>query len=204
MKKSLLALTLGAFAAACAAPEYDTADNDNPEMGAVDGRGDSAMDATGSSEAGGNVSQPGLAGASDSMFINEAARSGMAEVRMGELARENGQSDAVKQFGERMVTDHTQVNEELKQVANGQVPTDLGKHQQALDRLRAMKGAEFDAAFKQTQVQAHQEAVQLFERQASQGSNQELKAFAEKHLPHLREHLTMAQQLKTGGTRSQN
>ncbi len=53
----------------------------------------------------------------DKTFMKKAARGGMMEVAMGKLAEQNGQSDDVKSFGKRMVTDHSKANDELKSIA---------------------------------------------------------------------------------------
>ena len=57
-------------------------------------------------------------------------------------------------------------------------------------------GAAFDRGFIEAQVKAHQEAVALFETQANGGGDAELKAFAQKQLPALRNHLKQAQDLQ--------
>src|SRR4051794_17400524 len=64
----------------------------------------------------------------DKKFFNEAASGGMMEVQLGQLARDKGQTQDVKDFGSRMVTDHTKANDELKQLAqqkNWPMPTKL-------------------------------------------------------------------------------
>src|SRR5204863_5340942 len=55
--------------------------------------------------------------AKDKTFMKKAAKGGMMEVAMGKLAEQNGQSDDVKSFGKRMVTDHSKANDELKSIA---------------------------------------------------------------------------------------
>lgn len=58
-------------------------------------------------------------------------------------------------------------------------------------------GAAFDRGFIDAQVKAHQEAIALFEKQAKDGDDNDLQAFAEKHLPGLRSHLKQAQELQS-------
>jgi putative membrane protein len=184
MQKTLIALSIAALLAGCASNDQDSGAPDSSSQNVVGGAG-------------------GTLAAQDATFVQQAGQSGMAEVRIGQLAAKNGQSEAVKQYGQKLVTDHTKANQELKQIATSKgasVPTDLGKHQAHYDRLAALQGAEFDKAFKQHAIKDHEEAIRLFEKQGQQGSDAELKAFAQKHLPHLREHLTMAQQINAGQT----
>jgi putative membrane protein len=81
----------------------------------------------------------------------KAASGGKAEVELGRLASERGTSDAVKQFAQRIVTDHGKADEELTQLAQRPgiaLPSDLdAKHKQLIDRLAKLSGAEFDRAY---------------------------------------------------------
>jgi predicted outer membrane protein len=75
--------------------------------------------------------------AADQKFMAKAASGGKAEVELGRLASERGTSDAVKQFAQRMVTDHGKANEELTQLAQRKgiaLPADLDAQAQAADR----------------------------------------------------------------------
>jgi len=77
------------------------------------------------------------------------------------------------------------------------LPTALDdKHQKMLDDLRAKNGKDFDQAYDRAQQQTHQEAVDLFQKYADGGDNADLKEWAAKTLPHLKEHLAMAEKLK--------
>src|SRR5688572_23356095 len=75
----------------------------------------------------------------DQKFMMKAARGGKAEVELGRLASERGTSDAVKQFGQRMVTDHGKANEELARLAPQKgvaLPVDVdANHKKVVDRL---------------------------------------------------------------------
>src|SRR5580765_5019376 len=53
----------------------------------------------------------------DETFLKKAAQGGMAEVELGQLAVQKASSDQVKQFGQRMVDDHSKANDQLKQLA---------------------------------------------------------------------------------------
>jgi putative membrane protein len=133
----------------------------------------------------------------DRTFVTKAAVGGQAEVAFGQLAKQNASSPAVKQFGERMVTDHTQANEELMQIARSQnldVPKGLdAKHQAKEQQFSTTKGAAFDKAYMQDMVQDHKEDIADFRKEAEHGQDPQLKAFAAKYLPILEEHLQLAQ-----------
>ncbi|HEY0724783.1 MAG TPA: DUF4142 domain-containing protein [Pyrinomonadaceae bacterium] len=65
-----------------------------------------------------------------------------------------------------------------------------------LDDLKAKNGTDFDQSYDQVQLKAHRDAVALFEAYAKGGDNAELKGWAGQTLPHLKEHLSMAEKLK--------
>jgi putative membrane protein len=135
----------------------------------------------------------------DSTFIRTAAMDGLAEVEHGKLAAQNAASDDVKQFAQRMVDDHGKANTELQALAsqkNVSLPKELdAKHKAMHDKLAKMNGAAFDSAYMTHMATAHKEAVTLFQREGKAGKDPETKAFAEKTLPTLQEHLKMAQDI---------
>ena len=138
---------------------------------------------------------------SDKDFMTEAAQGGMAEVKMGELARTKGQSDKVKGFGDRMVTDHTKANDELMALATQKgvtLPADIGtEEQQTYDKLDKLSGADFDKAYMDAMVKDHDKDVAAFEKQAKATKDKDLKGFVQKTLPVLKDHKKMAH---AGGT----
>jgi putative membrane protein len=134
-------------------------------------------------------------------FVSKVALSDMLEIQSSQLALSRNPDADTKPFAERMVKDHQQTSAELKGLIDqgkvkAQLPSALdAEHQKKLDELKAKSGKDFDAAYDQMQVQAHEDAVALFERYVRGGDNPALKAWAEKTLPHLKEHLSMAKRL---------
>lgn len=136
---------------------------------------------------------------SDETFIRKAAEGGLAEVQLGQLAQQQGSSEAVKRFGERMVTDHSAANDKLMSVAqslNVQVPTTLSKKdQRELDKLQSLHGAAFDKAYARAMRTDHRTDIREFEHEAKHGTDPQVKQFADTTLPTLKEHLALAEKL---------
>jgi len=137
----------------------------------------------------------------DKGFAMKAAMGGMTEVQLGQMATQKASSEDVKKFGQRMVDDHSKANEELKAWASGKGVTlpsgPDAKQKSMMDRLSKLSGADFDREYMKAMVKDHKEDISLFERQASSGRDTELKSFAGKTLPTLREHQTMANDVAT-------
>ena len=137
----------------------------------------------------------------DREFAMNAASGGMAEVQAAQLAEQRATSPQIKQFAQRMITDHSAANTELQQIAkqaNITLPAQpSGKDAAEEQKLRGLNGAAFDQAYAQGQLQDHRETVELFQKEASSGQDPALKAFAQKTLPILQQHLQMAEALNT-------
>jgi putative membrane protein len=137
----------------------------------------------------------------DREFMMKAAVGGMAEVELGRMAAQKAVNGDVKTFGKHMVDDHSKANDELKQLASQKgvtLPTDLdARHKETMDRLSKLNGAAFDSAYVSEMVKDHAEDVSEFERESSQGQNSDLRAWAAKTLPTLREHLQMIRDTET-------
>jgi putative membrane protein len=138
---------------------------------------------------------------SDRNFARAAAAGGLAEVEFGKLAQQKGQSDAVKDFGGRMVEDHGKANDQLKALAKKDaipLPEKLDPEHKAIhDRLAGLSGAAFDQAYVQAQVADHQSTAQLLEYEIGAGQDVDLKSFASQTLPIVLKHLEMAQHIQT-------
>ena len=146
-------------------------------------------------------------GGAEATFVKNAAQGGMAEVELGKLATEKASSDDVKQFGQRMVDDHSKANDQLKQIASQKsidVPSDLNAKDKATkDRLEKLSGPAFDRAYMKHMVTDHTKDVAEFKKQANTGSDSDIKGFASSTLPTLEDHLKMAKDINAKvGTQS--
>ena len=134
-------------------------------------------------------------------FVTKVSISDMMEIQSSQFVLSKQPDADTKPFAERMVKDHEQTSKELKAFVDGgkvkaTLPTTLdADHQKKLDELKSKSGKDLDRTYDQMQVQAHEEAVKLFEAYANGGENSDLKAWAAKTLPHLKEHLAMAKKL---------
>jgi putative membrane protein len=133
----------------------------------------------------------------DKTFVKKAAQGGMAEVELGKLAVKNASSEAVKEFGERMIKDHTKANMKLKEIAakaGFDLPKGIGReHKECCDKLAQLKGAEFDRAYMKDMVRDHKEDVEEFTNASKNLQNEDLRNFATKTLPVIQQHLRLAE-----------
>src|SRR5215475_5536683 len=132
-------------------------------------------------------------------FLANAGRGGMLEVQLGNLATQKASSNDVKQFGERMATDHSQLGQKLQQLAsnlNVTLPQDLKPEQQAVvSRLEKLSGKAFDREYMKEMVNDHVKDISEFERAEKEATVAEIKQFATESLPTLRDHLKQAKEI---------
>lgn len=137
----------------------------------------------------------------DNSFLMEASQGGMAEVELGKLAASKAQSPEVKKFGEKMVSDHTKANNELKALAAKKgvvLPAELSSSQKSeLEKLKGLSGADFDKEYVELMVDDHEEDVDAFQSQADGAKDADIKAFAAKTLPTLKSHLEMIKNISS-------
>ena len=170
-----------------------------------------ATGATGTSSVTGATGATGSTGSSgaplgatmttpDREFVMKAAEGGMAEVSLGQIASNKATHADVKAFGQRMVTDHSKANDELKALAAQKgltLPAQPNQEQQATStKLAAKSGADFDKDYMADMVKDHEKDVKEFEKASKDAKDPDVKAWAAKTLPTLKEHLKMAQETK--------
>ena len=132
------------------------------------------------------------------LFIKDAASAGMLEVQLGQLAHDKGNAQEVKEFGDRMIIDHTRWNDELKAIAaqkNLKLPAQVErKHRQILARLSKLSGDKFDRKYLQAMVKNHDKDVAQFKKAVKKVKDQELNAWAASTLPVIEQHLQLAKE----------
>ena len=137
-------------------------------------------------------------------FITEAIQGNLAEVAMGQLAQQKGQSDGVKSFGQRLVTDHSDANQKAMAAANAlgvTPPSEPSKKQKAdHDKMSKLADAKFDRAFSRAMVKDHATAIKAYQR-ASKLRDAEAANYASQALPTLQQHLDSAKDLTKTGRR---
>jgi len=137
----------------------------------------------------------------DYKFVSTAALEGMLEVKAGELARVRGLNPLVKQFGERMVADHTRIGEELKDWASkrgAKMPAQLDtKQRRHLEHLEKLTGREFDTAYASAMVEDHQADLKEYLKAANSADDTDLRVFAAKTVSVIREHLALARNVES-------
>jgi len=141
--------------------------------------------------------------ASDQKFVDFAAQTDMVEANLGDLAQSAGNSQAVKDYGQMLTTDHTSDYQKLQsaaQQAGLTVPTaiDAQHNKSMVGPMHALKGAAFDKKFSHEMVSGHSEAIAMYKKEAADGQNPALKAYAQDTLATLGKHLDDAKNLEQG------
>ena len=142
-----------------------------------------------------------LADSPDSSFIKDAAQGGMSEVELGQLAQQKATNAAIKEFGAMMVKDHTAADDKLsaiattKQVSLPDGPSLMQKASKT--KLDMMSGDSFDKSYVKGMIDDHKADIKDFEKEATQGNDPQVKAFAMATLPTLKHHLQAIQSIAT-------
>jgi putative membrane protein len=135
----------------------------------------------------------------DANFINTVGAGGHAEVQFGEVAQSHATRVAVRNFATQMVSDHTAAGNELAALAQQKqmtAPSEMDlNHKAKYDQLKNTWGSEFDRVYMQGQVEDHTAVVNAFQNEITNGTDVDVKAFAQKYLPTIQHHLDMARQL---------
>jgi putative membrane protein len=140
---------------------------------------------------------------SDQKFVDFAAQTDMVEANLGDLAQDEGNSQAVKDYGQELATDHRADYQQLQSIAQQaglNVPTAIdAEHNKAMvGPMHALKGAAFDRRFSHDMVAGHTQAIETYKKEAADGQNAALKQYAQNALSTLQKHLDDAKALGQG------
>jgi putative membrane protein len=138
-------------------------------------------------EAGDKETAAGSVSAKDKAFMRKAAKGGKMEVAMGKMASENGQSEDVKSFGKRMVTDHSKANDELMAIAKKK-GVKLSPKEPKSEQWKS------DKEYIDMMVKDHEKDVAEFQEEAKNGDDADLKKFAEDTATTVQKHLDLAKE----------
>lgn len=197
-RRTLLAAAAMAALALTACQKKD-AESSPADPGTGNPAVNSAQDATGAAVgAAAAVAGP----VSTDAFVTNAVISDLYEIQAGQIAQTKGQSQAVKDFGKQMVTDHTALSNAMKPLiiaAGKTAPTGLDERRKGMiDNLNAAAPADFDKVYVSQQEAAHNEALTLMQGYADHGEDAGLKGGAAKALPKIKAHLEHVQGLASG------
>jgi putative membrane protein len=162
--------------------------------GAATTPGEMSGDTMGSSS-----SAAGFGTSADKDFAKKAVEGGNAEVALGKLAQQKSNSADVKQFGQRMVTDHTKMNEEMTGIAQNlgvTPPSGTATADKAIEaRLKSKSGDDFDKAYIEDMVKDHCKDLAEFKKEAASATDPQMKKAAAHGTTVISEHLRMAEDL---------
>ena len=187
-------LAAGGLAAAFAAAPLSALHSQTPAQ-------DSAANRTWGTHTGPIISKPSARAdvAADSGLIAQAILANQQEMRLGTLAQQKAASPAVKQFGQRMVTDHTTMGKQWSALAaqNGLSlkPTPDPTQTEQTTQLQSLSGAEFDRVYMNAMVQMHQRMASDLQNEASSAQSAEVRQISANALPIVQQHLTLATQV---------
>jgi len=126
-------------------------------------------------------------------FLVKAANCAMADIKLGEVAKQKATNAKVKGMGEMMASDHNKVAEEVKNLAskrNVTLPATIGDDEQKeIDNIAAKTGKEFDEAYVRHMIDEHQDDISLFKRATDKVNDADVRTFASNTLPKLQAHL---------------
>jgi putative membrane protein len=144
------------------------------------------------------TSMASAANKGDQQFLEKAIQGNLTEIQMGRLAEQKGQSEDVKSFGQMLVTDHSQANDQAKQVASQMgitAPAEpSAKQQEMYKKMSKLSGVGFDRAFAKEMIADHKKDISEYKRE-SQKQNDPAAQYAKQSLPVLQKHLNAAEKL---------
>jgi putative membrane protein len=136
----------------------------------------------------------------DEQFVVAQLEGNMAEIQAGQLALKNSHNQDVRNFAQKMITDHSYAQSTLEPIAelhHIQAPTTVTDPERGmLDRLAGLEGPAFDRAYVDGMVRAHAMTVDQLNAQLVHGLDQHINAWVQNTRPIVLQHADIAQQLQ--------
>jgi len=130
----------------------------------------------------------------DETFMKMAAQADMTEAHIGQMAEDHASQSQVKDFGQKLIHDHTDAYAQLAALAaktGGSIPKGIDIRKiSAVEQLMKLKGARFDQQFIREEIRDHEKALAEFRREAKFGHDPGIKAYASNMIPVLEGHLS--------------
>jgi putative membrane protein len=182
------ALALACFSCGNSSPDSTQAAKDSNAV---------KMDSTGTADSATARAIPSTVSKADQDFAVNTANAGMTEIQAGQLAEQQGMSKDVKEYGTMMVKDHTAAADKLKAIAaskNITLPAAISPEMQKnIDGLQKETGSKFDKDYISMMVSDHKKVISAFEDESKNGSDADIRAFADSTLHTLQKHLDKAE-----------
>lgn len=133
-------------------------------------------------------------------YMEMAASGDLFEIESSRLALQRSADPTVQSFAQMLINDHGRLSQTMMDAAQSAgltppPPAMLPRHQEMLQRLQAAAPGSFEAAYRNEQILAHQEALTLHQTYAAQGDNAALRSVAASAVPVIQSHLNHAQSL---------
>lgn len=196
MKKLSNYCLAGAFAVICFSCNNGSSDS---TQAAKDSNA-TKMDSSAAGDSTSKAAIPSTVSKADQDFAVNTANAGMTEIQAGQMAEQKGTAKDVKEYGAMMVKDHTAAADKLKAIAaqkNITLPAAVSSDMQKnLDDLNGKSGKDFDKAYIDMMVSDHKKVISAFEDESKNGSDADIRAFADSTLHTLRHHLDEAEKCK--------
>lgn len=146
------------------------------------------------------AADPAVLHEDDVAFVKKATTGSLIEIRSAEAALTRTLTAEEQSFAKQLIADHGKANDELASIAKrkGVTPPSglTADEQEKVAKLSEVKDKDFNEEFLEHQISCHKKAIDLYEDQAEDGKDADLRAFAIKTLPHLKAHLETAKRLE--------
>jgi len=135
----------------------------------------------------------------DQAFLRKTLEDNVAEMQMGQLAAQKSPSDDVKQYGQRMLQVHQELDTQLKPVAEklgvNEPKNPSKKDKQEIERLQALSGSDFDSEFLKAMLKEQRLDVKNFKDEEQRAEDPTVERVAKMDMPVLSQHLQLLKEL---------